>query len=698
MASVTNGDGAARKTQNTASTAFDWSLRVIADGVVFLEPRGIIEDLAIPSVEACFAALEKHRPANTGRDEDSDNRLHICLDMQGFSGVSPFARRALVKLLAAAADWVSCAVYNVDISAKSALAVLEQLTPDLVLSFHRTREQAIAYLNLVVHGASGFETDHASSLGVELKGDNKRFQALWSLGREGVGVGKVVLRAVQNEGWYYRAKSADGARVEFQVIEGSIVLVRIRGSLTRDDAVEFLAMQERILTYFRCDPYTLIYNVENLRSSADGARIVADEYWDRVRDRVERLIVVSRTATTALRKLFGTFSSSFFERVSTAPTTHEALEELFCVNLHHRPRVGDVDVIDPAILVLPSDSKSLREIVRRQSSELAAYSGAIDDITRAVGSIRWGSDFSPDDLSLPDAAPTADLVWALKSMQSDYCAMLGEREEKMSELRLAMDATEAVFEQLKQARNKLDDRVRQRTAELAASLAELRQFTSVVAHDLKAPLRRISSYGEMLSMAISSPNNPVSPDRLIKCVQPMIDSSQRLHRLIDGIRQLSEIQATVGSHVELAIGEVLGEVLEDLEVMINEADATVTVGEMPTVYGHHAQLRLLFQNLVTNSIKFRDPDRRPTLAINAEKRDDYWAMTFVDNGVGIAPNERRRIFGMFCRGGDGSVPGTGVGLALCAKIVEIHSGEISVRSTMNQGSEFTVTLPVCREF
>ena len=142
----------------------------------------------------------------------------------------------------------------------------------------------------------------------------------------------------------------------------------------------------------------------------------------------------------------------------------------------------------------------------------------------------------------------------------------------------------------------------------------------------------------------------------------------------------------------------LSEALSDLEVSIGEADAKISADNLPEIVGDQIQITHLFENLISNAVKFKKDDCQPVIHVSSERDEDYWRISVSDNGTGIRPRYQERIFGMFKRAHKRSkYPGTGIGLALCQKIVERHGGRIWVESEVNEGSTFRFTIPIIKE-
>ena len=165
-----------------------------------------------------------------------------------------------------------------------------------------------------------------------------------------------------------------------------------------------------------------------------------------------------------------------------------------------------------------------------------------------------------------------------------------------------------------------------------------------------------------------------------------------MQALIDDLLTLSRVDTKARPLQQLALGEALEAALRTLRITIEERGAQVAAGELPTVLGDSVQLTQVFQNLLSNAIKFCQADP-PRVAISAERDGALWRICVRDNGIGVPPEYRERIFGMFQRlHGRREYAGTGIGLAICQKIVERHGGAIRVEDAEAGGSDFTFTL------
>ena len=246
----------------------------------------------------------------------------------------------------------------------------------------------------------------------------------------------------------------------------------------------------------------------------------------------------------------------------------------------------------------------------------------------------------------------------------------------------------------------LERRVIERTAQLderakdlARSNSELQQFAYVASHDLQEPLRMISSFTQLLAKRYKDKLDDDARD----FINYAVDGATRMQTLISDLLSYSRV-GTQGKPLERTLcGEVFGRALQNLKVAIEESGTMITTGTLPAVLADPQQMCQLFQNLIANAIKFRGKDV-PIVHVSAVRNGEDWKISVRDNGIGIAPEHADRIFVIFQRLHTRTeYPGTGIGLAVCKKIVERHGGRIWVESSFGMGSTFCFTVPAAAE-
>ncbi len=228
---------------------------------------------------------------------------------------------------------------------------------------------------------------------------------------------------------------------------------------------------------------------------------------------------------------------------------------------------------------------------------------------------------------------------------------------------------------------------------LEASNRELEQFAYVASHDLQEPLRKVSSFCQLLAQEYQGRLDGEA-DQYIGYV---VDGAHRMQQLIDDLLSYSRIGRTGEEMTDVDCNEVMRRVRLDLAAAIEEIGAQVVTGDLPTVRGELPRLVQLFENLVGNALKFRGREP-PRVEVSAARGDGEWQFCVADNGIGIEPQYADRIFAVFQRlHSRDEYPGTGIGLAICKKIVETHGGKIWLSSQPGQGARFCWTIPAARK-
>jgi len=242
------------------------------------------------------------------------------------------------------------------------------------------------------------------------------------------------------------------------------------------------------------------------------------------------------------------------------------------------------------------------------------------------------------------------------------------------------------------ARKQAEESLLDITDELRRSNQALQEFASIASHDLKEPLRKIQAFGGRLKAKEAARLSTDGQDYLTR----MVSATERMQALIDDLLAYSRVTSKGQSFVEVNLGTVVYEVLSDLEVRVVSSGAQVTLGALPHIEADAMQMRQLFQNLLCNALKFSRPGSSPEVSVTAKSsRPGYVSIQIADNGIGFAPEHAERIFEVFERlHGMGTYEGTGIGLAICRRIVERHGGTIEASSSSSAGAVFTVELPL----
>lgn len=248
-------------------------------------------------------------------------------------------------------------------------------------------------------------------------------------------------------------------------------------------------------------------------------------------------------------------------------------------------------------------------------------------------------------------------------------------------------------------RKKSAEALEHKAAELARSNAELEQFAFVASHDLQEPLRKIRAFGDRLK----SKCHATLPEEGADYLDRMQNASARMQTLINDLLTFSRVISRNEPFVEVDLNQITREVLGDLEVRIEKTRAQVEVGDLPTLEGDPTQMRQLLQNLIGNALKFHAPGASPRVQVRATSIEDVYAendisrLTVQDNGIGFDEKYLDRIFAVFQRlHGRQEYEGTGIGLAVCRRIVDRHKGTITAKSKPGEGTTFIIDLPLPR--
>jgi light-regulated signal transduction histidine kinase (bacteriophytochrome) len=260
---------------------------------------------------------------------------------------------------------------------------------------------------------------------------------------------------------------------------------------------------------------------------------------------------------------------------------------------------------------------------------------------------------------------------------------------------LLRDITEqrSTEEALRQLNDELEQRVKERTVELQRSNQDLQQFAYVVSHDLQEPLRMVRTYAQLLAERYRERLDADADEFIGYAVQ----GAGHMQQLIVDLLEYSRVQTRGQEFDRASCEELLSSVLGDLRTIMTESQASVTYDPLPNVYVDATQLRQVFQNLVSNALKFRGQEP-PRVHIAAERQGSELVFSVRDNGIGLDQKQAERIFVIFQRlHTQREYPGTGIGLALCRKIIERHGGRMWVESEVGKGATFYFTLPAEEE-
>ena len=307
------------------------------------------------------------------------------------------------------------------------------------------------------------------------------------------------------------------------------------------------------------------------------------------------------------------------------------------------------------------------------------------------GSYRW---MLANAISLRDSAGAID-EWVGSMADIDDQKRQAENLERM-----VHERTTALLEEVEE-RKRVEQQLRAVGTELSRSNRELEQFAYVASHDLQEPLRKIQAFGDRLRTRFSES----LPEAGKEYVERMHVSASRMRRLIDDLLTFSRVTTLARPFAKVNLEKLVNEVVSDLDETIDQTGARVECRNLPTIDADPSQMRQLFQNMLTNAIKFHRPNCPPAIIVEAELTESQFPHTngrtipacrvsVRDNGIGFNEKYLDRIFQVFQRlHGRDEYEGTGVGLAICRKITERHGGLITAQSKTGEGSTFIITLP-----
>ena len=247
------------------------------------------------------------------------------------------------------------------------------------------------------------------------------------------------------------------------------------------------------------------------------------------------------------------------------------------------------------------------------------------------------------------------------------------------------------------ARKLAEEQLQIYSKKLEVSNQELQDFASVAAHDLQEPLRKILSFSDRLQAKAKSDLKPDAVDYLDR----IQSSALRMRILINDLLTYSRVTTKAQPFDQVDLNKVVSDVVSDLEIQLEQCGGKIEIASLPVIDADATQMRQLFQNIISNALKFTPPDRKPLVTIDAEQvaasrlGQPAYKITITDNGIGFEEKYLDRIFTIFQRlHGRHEYEGTGIGLAVCRKITDRHNGILTATSTPNEGASFIVILPV----
>jgi signal transduction histidine kinase len=282
------------------------------------------------------------------------------------------------------------------------------------------------------------------------------------------------------------------------------------------------------------------------------------------------------------------------------------------------------------------------------------------------------------------------LLWAYRIVQQ-YAA---GRDRAEFELHQANNQLQEKIIQMDGLNHELEERVKERTAGLERSNQDLQQFAFVASHDLQEPLRMVVSYLGLLGKACQGKLDADAQ----KYMGFAVDGATRMQALIRDLLAYAQVSSQAPVLRPTRLSEIVSQARYSLLTSIRETGAEITAGPLPELEVDPLKMSLVFQNLLSNAIKFRQPAGKPDIHLEARREGDEWHVSVRDQGIGFDPKYSEKIFGAFQRlHGKGEYPGTGIGLAICKRIIEGHGGRIWAEAAAGAGATFHFTLPASAE-
>ena len=306
-----------------------------------------------------------------------------------------------------------------------------------------------------------------------------------------------------------------------------------------------------------------------------------------------------------------------------------------------------------------------------------SLSSPISHLVGVVTEIRQGNLHRRADISASDEI--GQLAVSFNDMTDQLVTINANLEQRVSQRTAALDASNRELET--------------RAAELVRSNAELQQFASIASHDLREPLRKVQAFGDRLQSRYAA----VLDERGRDYVYRMRQSADRMQVLIADLLAYSRVSSRREDHSTVDLALVVKEVCSDLEFQIQAAEAVVDIDPLPDVEVDAMQMRQIFQNFLSNSVKYVSTERIPRVHVWSQETPEHIVIHVEDNGIGFEPQYKDRIFEIFQRlHGRDQYQGTGIGLAICRKIAENHDGWVEAQGRPSEGARFSIALPVSR--
>ncbi|GAB4280074.1 MAG: hypothetical protein Fur0025_07720 [Oscillatoriaceae cyanobacterium] len=334
-----------------------------------------------------------------------------------------------------------------------------------------------------------------------------------------------------------------------------------------------------------------------------------------------------------------------------------------------------------------------KNIANLKDIPIIFISAKYDSLDKVKAFRSGGVDYIPKPFQIEEVLARIENHLRLRQLQQELAEQNLLLQAEISQRKAAEQALQAQNAQLQREireRERAEAELAKLNDDLARSNSELAQFVSIASHDLRSPLTTVKGYGQLFKMRHAQSLEAEGK----RYIDRILDGCDRMLNLIDDLLQYSRLGKGGEQFSPVSTAEAVEEACQNLSLEINSNHAEIICRDLPVVTADFSQLRQLFQNLIGNAIKYRG-EANPRVEVTAIADTEQYLFAIKDNGIGMEPESFPKIFQMFKRlHGPSEYPGTGIGLAICQKIVQLHGGRLWVESAPDQGSSFYFTIPI----
>ncbi len=420
---------------------------------------------------------------------------------------------------------------------------------------------------------------------------------------------------------------------------------------------------------------------------------------------IQDLLVSLNDAETARRGYLATSDASYRDAVHTAAARiPEILRRVADLTRENPGQSANVEALERLVntrvaLLQETSQPSHEPVIQIEKRSGLAVSVQLNNVIASLMAeesrifeqrkqATAAADFAAQAFLVTGCIATIILLALAYRILGRYAA---DRDRAESEFRNANLQLQEKVQQLDQLNRELESRVKERTASLERSNRDLQQFAFVASHDLQEPLRMVASYLGLLSKTLVGKLAP-NEEQYIRFAQ---DGATRMQALIRDLLAYAQAGSQIPELKQTRLNDVVKQARYAILQSIRETGAEISVGTLPELQVDPLKMSLVFQNLLSNAIKFRQPGGKPSIRIEAQREAGEWRIAVHDDGIGFDPKYSERIFLAFQRlHGKNEYPGTGIGLAICKRIIEGHGGRIWADAEPGRGATFYFTLPV----